>query len=88
MRNTITKIDPTIPIVQTNTGTMRDQFRIFTLQVQSSGLLIDTGSPAGVVAAEQGAQYMDDAGAPGSVLYLKQLADVAGDKTQGWVLIG
>jgi len=49
---------------------------------------IGTGSPEGVVEARQTAQFMDDAGAPGAVLYIKQLADIGGDRSMGWVAIG
>lgn len=45
-----------------------------------------TGSPEGVVSAKTGKQYIDTAGAPGSVLYVKQVDDVAGDTSKGWTL--
>jgi hypothetical protein len=30
---------------------------------------------------------MDDAGTAGAILYVKKSADVAGNKTQGWILV-
>lgn len=87
MRNTIARLDHSQPIVAKN-GMATDHFRLFLLQVAERGLLIGTGSPDGVVEAQQGVFYMDDAGAAGSVLWLKQLADVSGDKTDGWIAIG
>ena len=50
-------------------------------------LIIGTGSPESVVEANQGALYMDDAGTAGAILYIKRDADIAGDKTQGWILV-
>lgn len=77
-----------MPVVDPSNGFSTDQFRIFLNQVIERGLIIGTGSPAGVIAAQQGVEYMDETGAAGSVKWIKQLADVAGDKTQGWVAIG
>lgn len=88
MRTTINRINHTSPIVDPSNGFTTDQFRIFINQVIERGLIIGTGSPAGVVEAQQGVEYMDEAGAAGSVKWIKQLSDVAGDKTQGWVAIG
>ena len=45
-----------------------------------------TGSPEGVVEAFATKRYMDDAGTASAILYIKQVDDVAGDKTLGWVL--
>jgi hypothetical protein len=30
---------------------------------------------------------MDDAGTAGAILYIKRDTDIAGDKTQGWILV-
>jgi len=46
-------------------------------------ILIGTGSPEGVVAANPTQLYMDDAGASGSILYIKQ----TGTGNTGWVLV-
>ena len=87
MRRTITRIDASIPINDQN-GYVNEQFRIFLLQVYERGLIIGTGSPEGVVEAEQGQEYMDETGLTGAVKYIKQLANIAGDRSSGWVAIG
>ena len=87
MKTTINKIDPSWPIVWPRTGIASDNFRLFILQVEERGLTIGTGSPEGVVEAQQGAEYMDDAGLAGAVKFIKQLADIGGDRTLGWVAI-
>ena len=86
MRNTIKIIDPTKPIIQEN-RVMEFQFRTFVLEVQQRGLIIGTGSPEGVVEANQGQEYMDDTGTAGNIKYIKKFADVGGDRTLGWILI-
>ena len=49
--------------------------------------IFGTGSPEGVVEAVQSRLYMDDAGTTGSILYIKKLADIGNDATQGWILV-
>lgn len=88
MRSTIKYVDQSYPIVERRNGVMRDHFRIFVLEVVNSGLLIGTGSPDTVVEAAQGRFYMDEEGLAGSILWLKQLPDISGDRTRGWVAIG
>ena len=74
------------PIVEDD-GTLTPQSRTFfrTLWVQS--LIIGTGSPEGVVEAEQGASYMDDTGTTGSIKYIKRDDNIGADKSQGWILV-
>lgn len=87
MKQTITRIDSASPIVD-RAGKMTDQYRLRSIQVEENGLLIGTGSPVGIVEAQQGRFYMDDTlPAPANILYIKHQADVAGDKTQGWIAI-
>lgn len=88
MRSTIRYVDPTHPIINRNTAIPTDFFRIFLLDVYQRGLLIGTGSPDGVVEAQQGVEYMDENGLAGSVKWIKQQADIGGDKSLGWVAIG
>ena len=65
------------------------QSRTFFRVIMDRALIIGSGSPEGVVDALQGASYMDEDGALGSVLYLKQKDDDGtGDSTKAWVLIG
>ncbi len=87
MRNTIRYLDPSFPLIDGN-GVALNHLRLFLLQTQLRGLLIGEGSPEGIVEAQQGMEYMDETGAPGAVKYIKQLADIGGDRTQGWVAIG
>ena len=83
----IAYLDPTRPIVNSE-GKMEDAFRLFTVQVSNSGLIVGTGSPEGVVAADVGREYMDQSGTAGNIKYIKRdVDDGAGDKTKGWILI-
>lgn len=63
-------------------------FNVWVRQVTERGLLIGSGSPEGVVEAQQGAEYMDEDGLAGAVKFIKQKASIAGDRTMGWVAIG
>lgn len=56
-------------------------------QITDLDIIIGTGSPEGVVIARQGREYMDDAGSAGAIKYIKKLADIGGDRSQGWILI-
>lgn len=67
-------------------GIMTQAFSTWAQQVTRAVPLIGTGSPEGVVEATQGQTYMDDAGVAGSIWYVKRNADIAGDRSQGWVL--
>lgn len=68
-------------------GQMVQEFRTWTQKITDQSLIIGTGSPETIVEAPQGAKYMDDTGTAGSIVYIKRDADVAGDKTKGWILI-
>jgi hypothetical protein len=87
MRITVENIDPTVPSVD-HSGRFTFQVRTVLLQlIQQSGLIIGTGSPSGVVEAQQGKFYMDDTGTAGNILYIKRNADVGGNKKLGWILV-
>ncbi len=88
MKQTITRFDSQVPLVLPQTGMASEAFNIWVRQVTERGLLIGTGTPEGYVEAQQGAEYMDETGIAGAVKYIKQLADIAGDRTKGWVAIG
>jgi len=81
----ITPIDSNTPIV--NGGVMSDVFQRWMNQVTRNDLLIGTGSPEGVIEAQIGREYMDDTGLAGAVKFIKQLPDIAGDRTKGWVAV-
>lgn len=87
MRSVIKYIDPTYVLVDKN-GIPKQHFRIFLQEVFQNSLLIGEGDPNGVIEAPQGREYMNEIGTPGSVKWIKQLADVGGDKSLGWVAIG
>lgn len=74
------------PIVNSK-GLMTGSFRTFTTQVSKTGIMTGSGSPEGVVSAEATQEYMDTAGITGSIKYIKQVDNVGGDTTLGWILI-
>lgn len=78
--------DPSRAIVKKG-GLMQDAFRLFVSAVAKLALLQGSGSPEGVVEAEQGREYMDTAGTASTIKYIKRDADIGGDKSLGWILI-
>lgn len=46
-----------------------------------------TGNPETVLAANQGKRYRDTNGTASAIMYVKNLDDIAGDRTKGWILI-
>lgn len=68
-------------------GSPSPQFNLWLKMITDKSMIIGTGSPESVVEATAGALYMDDSGTTGSILYIKKLADISGDKKQGWVLV-
>ena len=66
-------------------GTMAQHFRDYMNRLNRLIPMNGTGTPEGVVDALQYTQYLDDAGAAGSILYIKMLPDIAGDTSMGWV---
>ena len=69
-------------------GILTSQSRAFLREVFIQALIIDSGSPEGVIEAEIGSSYMDKTGVAGSILYIKRDADDgAGDKSIGWILV-
>lgn len=82
----ITGLPTTRAIVDSNgvlTQEARSYFRVLTARTT----VVGTGSPEGVVEADQATLYMDDAGASGNVLYVKRSDEVAGNRANGWVLV-
>ena len=68
-------------------GILTSQSRTFLREVFIQALIIDTGSPEGVIEAEIGSSYMDNTGTAGSILYVKRDDNIGGDKSQGWILV-
>lgn len=78
--------DADSPIVDKR-GVMTDAFQIWVTRMTGLDLIVGTGSPEGVIPAEVGRDYLDQTGLAGAVKFTKQLADIGGDRTQGWVAI-
>lgn len=74
------------PIVSPD-GRMTQVFRSWAQGVSKLEMLSGAGSPEGVVNATQKTLYMDTAGTAGAILYIKRDTSVAGDPTQGWILV-
>lgn len=68
-----------------STGRMSRQFQEWQALVTRLLPMTGTGSPEGVVEAEQYQHYYDTSGSAGNILYIKMQSDVGGDKSQGWV---
>ena len=66
--------------------TPSEQSRSWINAVTLSIPIIGTGSPEGVVEAQQRQTYLDEAGTDNTTSYIKRVNDIAGDKTMGWVL--
>ena len=77
------------PIIDAD-GTLTLQSRSYFLALDDainlSIVATGSGSPEGVLEALVTKQYMDTAGTAGAITYIKKLADIAGDKTMGWIL--
>lgn len=86
MRRTITTLRPSMPLTD-DSGVGTFPFQNFLSEVARNALMIDSGSPEGVVAAQQGAFYMDANGTTGAVLYVKRLDDIGGDTSKGWTAV-
>lgn len=74
------------PIVD-DSGKMAQAFRTWTLDASLSIPIVGTGSPEGLVSARQFQLYIDSTGSAGSIEYRKMLAEIGGDRTQGWILV-
>ena len=82
----VTALTSTRPVLE-ESGETGQELRSWAQLLTDRALIIGTGSPETVVAAPQGASYMDDAGTTGTLLYLKRDGDIAGDTTKGWILV-
>ena len=68
-------------------GSLENAFQLFAQSLANRALIIGEGAPEGVIEASQGALYMNESGTAGAILYVKKSADVAGNKTEGWILV-
>ena len=74
------------PLLNDN-GAPSVQFNTWLRLINDRALIIGTGAPETVVEALQGALYLDETGSAGNLLYIKRDADIAGDRTKGWILV-
>ena len=81
----INELNRSVPITDDG-GKMVLRFSTWAKNVTALQTLTGTGSPEGVVEAEQLTLYMDDIGTAGSILYIKRDPDISGDKSMGWIL--
>ena len=82
------KINPlpyTSPIVDKN-GILTVQAQSFFETITNRALIFGTGSPEGLVSAQKGAEYMDEAGSTGTIKWIKRNSDIGGDDRFGWIL--
>ena len=68
-------------------GSLQPEFQLWAQLLTNRSLIVGTGTPESFIEANQGALYMNDAGTAGAIVYVKRDADIAGDKTQGWILV-
>ena len=82
--------DNTIAITR-ESGKMFDDFSDWAASVSRElnfqSTATGSGSPEAVLVADITKQYMDTAGTAGSILYIKRDADIAGDRSKGWILV-
>lgn len=66
---------------------MSQRFYSWTQAITNLQILTGSGSPETVVEATETTLYMNTAGTAGNILYIKKLSDIAGDRSQGWILV-
>lgn len=79
--------DASTPIVDEN-GVMLDNFARWVLQITNNDLIVGSGSPESVIEATVGRRYLNDTGTTNTLFYIKKLADIGGDASQGWEAVG
>jgi len=82
----ITQLNRNIPLFDKELGMSR-RLEEWTRSVTLLDPIIGTGSPEGVEEASPPRLYMDSAAGTGSILYIKRDADIAGDRSMGWILV-
>lgn len=83
----LTKPTPFNPFV-TADGITNQEATLWIENITQLSTANGTGDPNGVISGPIGRAYVDIAAAPGAVFYVKQLNDVGGDTSLGWILIG
>ena len=74
------------PLVD-ESGKMTQRTVEWARQVTNLSIITGSGSPEGAIEAQITTLYMDTAGTAGNILYIKKSADIASDRTQGWILV-
>ena len=82
----ITQLNSNIPLFDKDLGMSR-RLEEWTRGVTLLDPILGTGSPEGVIEAIPPRFYVDTAAGTGSILYVKRDADIAGDRTMGWILV-
>lgn len=65
-------------------GRLTNVFRVYLNSLALSVPIVGTGSPEGVVSAQQYSLYIDESTPSAPVQYRKMLANISGDDSQGW----
>ena len=86
MADKVSNLSNTRPIVN-DKGIMTQEARAYFNTITELLMITGQGSPENVISARIGALYTDVNGSTGSILYVKKLANIGGDQTQGWVLV-
>ena len=87
MINHLTGNRPVTEENSTQTQEMREWTQAVTNQLNFLEIAVGTGSPEGVLVAGVNKLYRDSTGSAGSILYIKNLVDIAGDESKGWILV-
>lgn len=82
----MTQLNAAFPIVDSE-GKMTQAFRDQMNRLNQLIPLNGTGSPEGSVSGFQYQIYIANDGTASAIGYVKKLADIGGDTTQGWILI-
>lgn len=90
MATKLTQLSTDAPIVDESliqTAQTRLFFTALLTVLDEQIILTGSGSPEGIIEAIVAKEYMDTAGIAGAIKYIKRDADIAGDKTKGWILV-
>lgn len=82
----ITQLVKGVPIVD-DKGRPTEVFWSWAFQITNLQFLSGTGSPEGVVEAQEFKLYEDTSAAAGSNVYIKRLSDIGGNRKLGWRLV-
>jgi len=68
-------------------GRLTQRARTALATIESWIPIVGSGSPEGVVEAQQYRVFIRSDGTTGTLMYVKKSADIGGDKSQGWVAV-